>query len=280
MPISSTQFIGLVLVMILAVAFPAAAATHTVGAGGDFATLTAAIGDPGVLSGDRLDVFPGTYSDQVLLNGKSLEIVSTSGSGSTTLSGGGATLTFDVREPDCRIEGFTITGYDRALSATTAATGLMVADLVILNHQTSPLFIPADLVAAIVPNVTLNAQGTFDAIYVRGSSIRLGNVTWPLPPAGFVYRISGTISVYGASGDPAPILTIDDGSVVKLDNYASIRVGQSYSGGIVANNVIFTSDQDDTEVGDTNGDGAVPVASNRHWNRIYIDSAATMADVR
>jgi hypothetical protein len=62
----------------------AQAATHTVGPSGDFSAIQDAI--DGSVPGDRIEVSPGTYTENIDLGGKDLTIIGTSGHFSTVLA--------------------------------------------------------------------------------------------------------------------------------------------------------------------------------------------------
>src|SRR5207249_3593755 len=91
---------------------------------------------------------------------------------------------------------------------------------------------------------------------------------------GFCYITPGStaLEVHGASG---PILTFADGVVVKMGLGSYLRTGfgpsGATSGGLRANNVLFTSDHDDAVGGgDTNGDG-VSAATAGQWRNLRFE---------
>ena len=84
------------------------AATLTVGPGGSYSTITAAI--TAATSGDRIEVGPGTYNETIDLAGKDLDVIGTSGPAVTTLEPATAFLAvvvYDGGEAGS-LEGFTI----------------------------------------------------------------------------------------------------------------------------------------------------------------------------
>ncbi|MCP3902971.1 MAG: hypothetical protein GY715_04980 [Planctomycetes bacterium] len=96
--------------------FALARAGHaaTVHVPGDFATIDAALADPGTLDGDVVLVGPGTWPEVIDLRGKTVTVRSTDGAGVTTIDGTGF-ATSVVRcvageGPATVIEGFTIRG--------------------------------------------------------------------------------------------------------------------------------------------------------------------------
>ncbi len=101
------------------------------------------------------------------------------------------------------------------------------------------------------------------------SSTITESTTWPTLPAGFCYYLDwATVNVRGTSG---PVLTIASGTIVK-NTYSRFEIGSaSEAGGLVADNVIFTSIHDD-EGGDTNGGATAPSAGN--WQRVDFNAMA------
>lgn len=124
------------------------------------------------------------------------------------------------------------------------------------------------LLPIILLAVGVSAQAATD---VSGSIST--DTTWAT--TGSPYIIQNPVTV--ASG---VTLTIEPGVVVKLDGqYTSLNVaGNVQAVGTATELIVFTSYQDDTYAGDTNGDGASSTAEPGDWRQLYMmeDSTAVM----
>ena len=109
-------------------------------------------------------------------------------------------------------------------------------------------------------------DGKYNAALIVGGTVST-SVTLSRPPAGFCYITDGgALEVRGASN---PVLTIADGTLVKMVSGQYLRMGYSGAGGLRAKGVVFTSSQDDT-LGDTNGNGASTGAANQ-WRNLRFE---------
>jgi len=110
-------------------------------------------------------------------------------------------------------------------------------------------------------------DGKYNAFQILGSTLE-NSLTLPVLPHDFVYYVhSATIHVRGAS---SPVLTLPTGSIFKMW-YSRFAIGDGDPGGLVAEDVLFTSVRDDTG-GDTNGASASPSSS--QWQRVsFMDEA-------
>jgi hypothetical protein len=79
------------------------------GTAGCFATIQGAVNASN--PGDQINVFPGTYDEDVNVNKNNLTVVSTSGAGSTNVRGpiGGPGTTFQISANNVTVGGFTVT---------------------------------------------------------------------------------------------------------------------------------------------------------------------------
>jgi hypothetical protein len=111
---------------------------------------------------------------------------------------------------------------------------------------TYPLRISAVNLSKLTSGNTLTGNGT-DAIYVIGGGITETG-TWK--NQGVPFLLAGDVTI----GDPSgPVLTIEDGSTVKVNAGLSISLGYTVPAGLVANNVTFTSASGNPQRGDWYG---------------------------
>ena len=95
------------------------------------------------------------------------------------------------------------------------------------------------------------------------------NVIWP--ESGSPYIVRDNIYIVDTNK-----LTIDPGVTIKFDSYKRIQVGTGsthrgdlYAVGTKAKRIIFTSNRDDTEGGDTNNDGQATAPAKGNWEYIF-----------
>ncbi len=266
--------VGLLCLSTVLNIFPATgqalAATITVnGSGGaDYLTITEALDS--AQSGDNILVSPGTYNEYLTIE-QSLMLHSTGGSSTTTISGPASNEdVLTVESANVSLEGFTITGGYTGLVVEANAESFQLTDVVIEETGTHPVSIAANLVASTVPHLTLvpHASNQFDAVLISTGTIE-ESTTLPILPAGFVYYLhSSTVTISGVAG---PVLTIPTGTIVK-SWFSRFEIGSaSQPGGLMADNVIFTSIMDDTG-GDSNGFPSSPSPGN--WQRLDFNAAA------
>ncbi|NLF38299.1 carboxypeptidase regulatory-like domain-containing protein [bacterium] len=96
-----------------------------------------------------------------------------------------------------------------------------------------------------------------------------GSETWL---GGYLHRITGDVTVPDGS-----TLTIEPGAVVKFDSLKNLVVnagGTLAARGTAAQPIVFTSVNDDSIGGDTNGDGAQSAPAPGDWATIFINGGA------
>ena len=76
--------------------------------------------------------------------------------------------------------------------------------------------------------------------------------------------------------DVGSSVTLAAGTILKFETGAYLRsAGTLHSNGTQANPIIFTSDEDDSAGGDSNGDAAATQAIPGQWEALYIDTSTT-----
>jgi len=120
----------------------------------------------------------------------------------------------------------------------------------------------ADLIDAFSHNSnTQSSNGYANIVHVRSNTLT-GSATWS---GSYDYLCHGDMTISAGA-----TLTIASGSVVKFEpgNYMNVL------GGLVADDVVFTSRRDDAYGGDSNGDGA-STGEPRDWNGIRYNTSST-----
>ena len=119
-------------------------------------------------------------------------------------------------------------------------------------------------------DITASAAGP---TYINSDPQYSTATTWT--EANSPYVLNSTVSVKGDAK-----LTIEPGVIVKFNGYHRIRIGTSSSNGYHANlwavgtyakKIVFTSYHDDTEGGDTNGNGVNTSSAKGDWLAIHFD---------
>ncbi|MNJ86060.1 hypothetical protein D3C87_35430 [compost metagenome] len=98
----------------------------------------------------------------------------------------------------------------------------------------------------------------------NGSATISSPTTWT---AGNVYVVTGDVTV-------TSVLTIEPGTIVKLSGSSRLQVintGKILANGTAANHVVFTSLNDDSYCGDSNGDGTATTPAKGDWGYIYLN---------
>jgi len=249
---------------------PSFAAKHTVdpGGGGDCTTIGACLAL--AADGDTVEVLSGTYPESLSIN-KSVIVRSAAGSASTVVAGPDTTAdVVTVSKNGVRLEGLTLQGGREGLAVGGAIGDLTVSDVTIQETHDYPVRLPPILVPSVVPELDLvpHIGGTHDAIVVLGGSV-LQSATWPVPPAEFVYYYVGDLTIAGAS---SPVLRLQAGTILKTFGSPSIGVGGGgLPGGLIADQVLFTSVRDDSG-GDTDGISTAPAPAN--WEFVHLTADA------
>lgn len=258
----------LIIAALLAGSAMAATITVEAGGGGDFPTINEAL--VAAAAGDLILVGPGTYEETIALE-IPVHLSSTGGSAATIIAGPFSSqdaLTVDA--PGVTVEGFTLTAGRRGLTLTDEAGGINLIDITIEESGAYPVAMPVDMLNDILPmlNLVPHASGQFEAVLLTSGTITTSR-TWPVLPAGMVYHLSN--AVVTIAGPDGPVLTIPDGSIVK-SWFSRFEIGTSSEpGGLMANDVIFTSLRDDVG-GDT--DGSTLAVGPGQWNRLDFNATA------
>ena len=245
------------------------AAVHVASPGGD--SISQCISVSAV--GDTINIEAGLYNESVIIN-KAVTLVGLAGSSNTTLTGPNSDLNvMSVLVDGVNISGLTIEGGRYGLAIASPVTQIQLSDCVLSETGSYQLQLPPGLVSEVVADVTLvpHTSGQLDAVLIHTGSITSSTTWQPLPGDMVYYLNTATVTVAGASN---PVLNIAPGAVIK--NWrSSIVVGLSIGspGGLMADNVIFTSIHDDSMGGDTSGDDGV--SSHGSWYGIKFQAGAT-----
>jgi hypothetical protein len=218
----STELLVLMMLLILSSVLSSSAfgATLTVGPTGAHSTITDAI--TAASSGDRIEVAPGTYAENIDAAGKDLDIVGTAGPGSTILS------------PPT--SGFAVVIYDQGEAGSLQGFGIEPASgergVYILNSSPS------------ISNCRIEGAGDWDSswgggIYVSNGSPSLDDVEFidnQGAKGGDLYiAMSSNVtlsnaSIEGSSGKYGASIFILDSALAVSDTTAQDTTSQ-YSGG-------------------------------------------------
>ncbi len=261
---------ALFVVLLIVLAGSAQAATYVVdhAGSGDYLTIGEALAI--AVGGDVVQVLPGTYAESVVV-GEAVTLQSTAGSASTVISGPDSNTDVVTVDADgAALQGFRLSGGRYGLAVSAGVTALSISDTEILDTGRFLAYLPPHIIESVVPALTLtgNASGQYNAVRVFSGTIA-ASTTWPALPTDVVYYLeSATVSVVGAAG---PVLTIPSGVIVK-SWFSRFEIGSgSQPGGLVADDVTFTSAYDDVG-GDTNGGAQIPAAG--QWQRLDFNAAA------
>jgi RHS repeat-associated protein len=137
------------------------------------------------------------------------------------------------------------------------------------RRQTPPRF-PFSLVVLAAAVIALGQPNTALATTHIGTTTYTSNTTWTT--AGSPYVLDGNVTV--ASG---VTLTINPGVIVKFNGtFRTMTVNGTLSAvGTSSNPITFTSYQDDSAGGDTNGDGSATTGAAGQWSDIEFDSSSS-----
>jgi parallel beta-helix repeat protein len=117
-----------------------------------------------------------------------------------------------------------------------------------VNTTSFPIQVGANLVGTVGTNNTIQNIQAGDTLYVLGGQISTSG-TWK--NLGLTYIVTASIDVYSTS-NPAPVLTIEPGVVVKFNQNTSLNIGSvsssTYQGALYAvgtggSPILFTSNQ-------------------------------------
>ncbi|MCP4290835.1 MAG: hypothetical protein GY780_03255, partial [bacterium] len=230
------------------------AATHVASPGGNTISECVSL----AVAGDTIEIEAGTYHESVVID-KALALIGLDGSGNTTVSGPDTELdVITVTADDVDLSGLTLIGGRFGLTLSETITSFQLSDCVISETGNSQMQLPVSLVNSVVNAATIvpHASGELNSVRIHSGTIT-ESTTWPVLPAGIVYFLHEiTITVGGPS---SPVLTLAPGTLIK--NWRSnfiIGTNAGNPGGIMADNVVFTSLRDDTVGGNTSGDNNSP----------------------
>ncbi len=130
-----------------------------------------------------------------------------------------------------------------------------------------PVAVSFDLVGALLSAAPRSPARTASGPTHIPTTTYASNTTWTLP--GSPYVLDGNVTV--ATG---AILTVEPGVVVKLNGqFRTLTVNGTLSAlGTAASRISFTSYQDDTVGGDSNGDGQASSPAPGQWYQLQFNS--------
>ncbi|HTO90262.1 MAG TPA: hypothetical protein VMJ70_03955, partial [Candidatus Sulfotelmatobacter sp.] len=137
-------------------------------------------------------------------------------------------------------------------------------------------FAPRPLLLILLPLTLFAARPSAALTVAQITSIPSANQSWGLVGSGSsieadVFWIRNTVTVTSSF-----TLTLNPGIIVKFDPGTYLQVnGSIHAVGTGGNLIHITSSRDDTQGGDTNGDGASTQAAPSDWNAIYLASHAS-----
>lgn len=290
------------LLSILAALPLARAATLVVDGASGYSSISEAVAD--AVDGDTIEVAAGTWYDCVDLDGKSLSIVGTAGSGATTLDGGGtctSALTSTTGAPVVVLQGLTISNHEDAGVRVDGGTYIF-DDLAFVDAGSASLHLYALEVqggAVMLTNstvsggdITLEASGgslevsdcTFDEaeISTDGADVTVARTLFQdgTPSGGVLTVTGGTLVVTDstfsdiAGSDGSAIYASD--SVITITGTAFLRnAGAGYGSGGAIYAESSTLDIHSSEFIDNSATGN---GTNRaHGGAVYTDSDITVA---
>ena len=130
------------------------------------------------------------------------------------------------------------------------------------------------LVVAMVLSLLVSAGPAYAATHIPTTTYT-SNTTWTL--ANSPYVLDGNVTVAAGA-----TLTIEPGVIVKFNGTTrELRVNGVLSAvGTSASHITFTSYQDDTAGGDTNGDGSATIGAPGQWYRVWVSSGNGSSQLR
>jgi|GEM_PF-6724672 len=260
---------------------------------GDWNQIAFAAGSQGQIShaiiryGGRAYLGGGTLSTDMLSSVSSnplvLDTVRVEQSAGNGISATGANLTVrnsqivSNRYSGIGVTGGTITVRDSQIISNTY-TGLDyrglagATSLVVINNRISGNYrisgnghgLTLSLNGVLPPQITVQGNTitdtTLNGVDVSGTLSQ--NLTWPVTNDPLVINNDLTVA-------QGTTLTLEPGVVVKFAGLRSLRVnGSLLAVGTAAQPIVFTSYQDDSAGGDTNGDGSASSPAPGDWNQI------------
>lgn len=170
-------------IFILSASLAAAQTTWTVGTGKDFATITAAVADAGVVNGDTLLIDPGTFSNVTTTTISKSLIIEGSGVGQTIISHTGSlgndVPILDVTAPDVTVRNLTITGgtyQGRGLMFRTSGANTILEDAQLTGGPARrAVWLSATASNFIMRDSVIDGSFYREAFYIRNPSLTITN---------------------------------------------------------------------------------------------------------
>ncbi|MHB0867465.1 MAG: DUF6531 domain-containing protein [Thermoleophilia bacterium] len=235
----------------------------TTPAPGDWKYIYFASGSSGALNG--CSVLYGGYgvsSGEVYISGSSPTIsgstISSSLKSGIYVSSGSASITNNAVSGNQGDYGI------YSASQTLTLSGNTVSD----NPHATAVCIPATIGAGVTNNITTTGN-QINGMYLTGNIT--ASTTWPASNSPYV-RGGSSATMTVPSG---ATLTIESATVVKYSVGTGDNGAIKVLGELIADGVVFTSFKDDSNGGDTNGDGAASSPAPGDWARIWFSQAGS-----
>ncbi len=176
------------------------------------------------------------------------------------------------------VSGNTITSVSVGIQINDAAGFAISNNTLNMNNNGYPFYQANTAFPVYSGNTVLNGIKKIGVSgEIRASRIAPNSLvgTWSrIQGEDYVYVMDGEVSVVNENSYIKTTLSIDPGVVVKFQggDRRLMVYGKLFAQGTADNRIVFTSINDDSYGGDSNGDGAASVPGRGNWETIYINN--------